>query len=317
MFVLLPGRSAVIVAFTALATTASPAAWAWGDVGHEVVALVTQANVNPKAGAEVARLLATDHDAFKMRDGQMTSDTFARQATWADYYRDSQRAGGKTPEQIHSYFWHFVDIELNGGSLENACFGFPQPAPGVPASLGTDPDCVVNKIEQFAAELASPATPDAEKLLALKFLMHFVGDLHQPLHSSDNLDRGGNAEQAVVNATTNALHFHWDVTFVQMIGAAAGAQNTDPAAIAAALRQPSALEQQQWLAPPAPRTWALEAYHLAQSYAYNLPAPTTQNGKTVYVLPPSYINAAVTVASDQLLKAGYRLAAVLNTALGR
>jgi hypothetical protein len=313
---LLPVLTVAMPAFLAFAG-ASPAALAWGDVGHEVVGLVAQANLNPKATAEVARLFATDHDAFKMRDGHMTSDAFERQATWADYYRDAERTGGKTPEQIHSYFWHFVDIELNGGSLENACFGFPQPAPDVPASRGPDPDCVVNKIEQFAAELGSPGTPDAEKLLALKFLMHFVGDLHQPLHSSDNLDHGGNDEQATVGTTTGALHFHWDVTFVQMIGAATGSQNTDPAAIVAALREPSDLEKQQWLGPLAPRIWALETYHLAQSYAYNLPAPTTKNNKPVYVLSTSYAKSAVTVASDQLLKAGYRLAAVLNATIGR
>jgi hypothetical protein len=296
---------------------ATPPAMAWGDMGHEVIGWVASAKLNPKAAAEVARLLATDQDAFKMRDGHMTSETFERQTTWADYYRDAQRGGGRTPEQIHSYTWHFVDIELNGGSLENACFGFPQPGPGVPASQGPDPDCVVNKIEQFTAELASPATSDAEKLLALKFLLHFVGDLHQPLHSSDNLDRGGNDVQATVGTSTGALHFHWDVTFAQMVGAAAGSQNTVPSVIVAALRQPTALEQLQWSGPPAPRSWALEAYHLAQSYVYRLPAPTVTNGKPVYVLSAAYAKSAVTVVSDQMLKAGHRLAAILNSTLGK
>ena len=300
----------------ALGCGATPA-MAWGDLGHQVIGLVASANLNAKAAAEAARLLATDHDAFKMHDGHMTSDAFERQTTWADYYRDAQRVGGKTPEQIHSYTWHFVDIQLNGGSLDVACFGFPQLGPGVPASEGPDPDCVVNKIEQFAAELASPATPDAEKLLALKFLMHFVGDLHQPLHASDNLDRGGNDKQATVGTSTGALHHHWDVTFAQMIGAAPGAQNTAPAAIAAALRQPTELEKQQWSGPAAPRTWALDAFHLAQNYVYRLPAPTVTNGKPVYVLSAAYTKSAVTVTSDQLLKAGYRLAAILNSTLGK
>jgi hypothetical protein len=290
---------------------------AWGDLGHEVIGQVANANLNAKAAAEVARLLATDQDAFKMRDGRMTSDTFERQTTWADYYRDAQRAGGKTPEQIHSYTWHFVDIELNGGSLEIACFGFPQPGPGVPASQGPDPDCVVNKIEQFTAELASAATPDAEKLLALKFLLHFVGDLHQPLHASDNLDRGGNDKQATVANNTTSLHSHWDVTFAQMIGAAPGAQNTVPSAIVAALRQPTDLEKLQWSGPPAPRSWALDAFHLAQNYVYRLPAPSLTNGKPVYVLPTAYIKSAVTVTADQMLKAGHRLAAILNSTLGK
>ena len=61
-----------------------------------------------------------------------------------------------------------------------------------PASAGSAQDCVVDKIDEFEAELASPSTAPAERLLALKYLLHFIGDLHQPLHASDNEDRGGN-----------------------------------------------------------------------------------------------------------------------------
>ena len=172
--------------------------------------------------------------------------------------------------------------------------------------------CVVNKIEQFAAELASPDVPDAEKLLALKFVMHFVGDLHQPLHASDNLDRGGNAEMATVaGGTPMPLHAHWDTTFVTLIGAPAGGRNTDPAAVVAALRTPSDTEKAQWLGPPNPRYWAYESYALAQGYAYGgLPRPVASGAASVYKLDDQYVKRASTVVSDQLAKAGYRLAAV-------
>ena len=312
-----PFRAARALLAGAPLLAAASLAHAWGDEGHEVVALVARANLTPRTAQAVDRLLAADTSAFKMRDGGMTSDSFARQATWADYYRDSQRVGGATPEQIHSYSWHFVDIELQGGSLDKACFGFPGTG-GQPASQGPDPDCVVNKIEQFSAELASPEVPDAEKLLALKFLMHFVGDLHQPLHAADNLDRGGNAETTTVDdGPQMPLHAHWDTTFVARIGAPAGGVNTDPAAVVAALRTPSATEKAQWLARPAPRYWAYESYALAQGYAYALPKPTTVGGKTVYALDARYVKSAVTVVADQLDKAGHRLAAVLNAAFDR
>jgi hypothetical protein len=296
----------------------APLAHAWGDEGHEVVALVARSHLTPHAAQAVDRLLATDTNGLKMRDGGLTTDSFARQATWADYYRDGQRVAGATPEQIHSYSWHFVDIELQGGSLDKACFGFPT-AGGQPASQGPDPDCVVNKIEQFAAELASPEVPDAEKLLALKFVMHFVGDLHQPLHASDNLDRGGNAEMATVAAgTPMPLHAHWDTTFVTLVGAPAGGRNTDPAAVVAALRTPSDTEKAQWLAPPNPRYWAYESYALAQGYAYGaLPKPVAAGAATIYKLDDKYVKSATTVVADQLEKAGYRLAALLNTAFDR
>jgi hypothetical protein len=307
---------ALLAAAALLAAT--PSARAWGDEGHEVVALVARAHLAPRAAQAVDRLLALDTGGLRMRDGGLTTDSFARQATWADYYRDAQRTAGATPEQIHSYSWHFVDIELQGGSLEKACFGFPS-AGGLPASQGPDPDCVVNKIEQFSAELAAPDVPDAEKLLALKFVMHFVGDLHQPLHASDNLDRGGNAETAVVaGGTPMPLHAHWDTTFVALVGAPPGGRNTDPAAVVAALRTPADAEKARWLAPPNPRYWAYESSALAQAYAYGgLPRPTVRGSSIVYLLDDNYVKSATTVVADQLQKAGYRLAAVLNAAFDR
>lgn len=70
---------------------------------------------------------------------------------------------------------------------------------GTVASNGSADGCVVDKIEQFAAQLANPATDPEEQIVALKFLLHFVSDLHQPLHSSDDHDRGGNAIKVSAN----------------------------------------------------------------------------------------------------------------------
>ena len=299
------------------ALSAVTGAKAFGDEGHEVVALVARAHMSPKALAEADRLLQTDSSAFRMADGGLTNASFERQATWADYYRDSQRAAGKPPEQIHSYFWHFVDTEIHGGTLDVACFGFPAVASGTPASQGPDPDCVVNKIKEFAAELASPTTSDTEKVVALRFVMHLVGDIHQPLHASDDMDKGGNDKQAVIGTSASAnLHHDWDTTFVTMIGAAAGTTVTDPAVVVQSLRTPSAVEQAQWLGTPNPRYWALESYALAKSYVYVLPTTTLVGAKQVYVLDSTYVKNAVTVTADQLNKAGYRLAALLNLAFG-
>lgn len=294
-----------------------PQARAFGDEGHEVVALVARAHMTPQAAAEADRLLRGDSSAFRMADGGMTNDSFERQATWADYFRDSQRGAGKLPEQIHSYTWHFVDIEVHGGTLDVACFGFPPVAAGAAASDGPDPDCVVNKVEEFARELASPATGDAKKVLALRFLMHFVGDIHQPLHASDDMDKGGNGKLASIGTSAaSSLHHHWDTTFVTMIGAAAGAAVTDPKVVMQSLVPPSSIELTQWQGTPNPRYWALESYALATGYAYALPPVTSGAAKPVYVLDATYVKNAVTVTAAQLNKAGYRLAAILNLALG-
>lgn len=246
---------------------------AFGDEGHEVVALVARTQMTAQAIADADRLLSMDKAAFKMREGGMTPDSWARQAPWADYYRTSQTTTGALPNQIHSYAWRFVDIELHSGSLQVASFAFPDVARGSVASHGPDPDCVVNKIERFETELSTRSTPDAEKRLALKFLMHFVGDLHQPLHASDNLARGGNDETATAFGSTIALHSHWDTTFVEQIGATAGTPNLDAQSVANALRKPTPIEAARWLGPADPRNWALESYALAQDYAYG-PLPT-------------------------------------------
>jgi len=87
----------------------------------------------------------------------------------------------------------------------------------------------VDKVDQFAAELANPAIADSERLLALKFLLHFVGDLHQPLHAADDHDAGGTKELVTAEGLHSGnLHRYWDIEFVERLG-------TDPRQVAAGL----------------------------------------------------------------------------------
>jgi len=71
-------------------------------------------------------------------------------------------------------------------------------------------DCIIAKLEQFAAQLSDQDLPDGQRLQALKFVVHFVGDLHQPLHVSDNDDRGGNEVHVTFNTKQTNLHAVWD-----------------------------------------------------------------------------------------------------------
>jgi hypothetical protein len=310
-------RTLIPIALVALLAVARSAS-AWGDLGHVIIAVVAQANLTPHAAREVDRLLAQDRNGLRMRDGGSTADSFARQAAWADYYREAQRAEGKPRELIRSYSWHFVNIDVRGGSLDAACSDFPKLAPGVRASDGPDPDCIVNKIEQFAAELAAPSTPDDEKLLALKFLLHLVGDVHQPLHVTDDMDRGGNGKLAMVSGGEPApLHFHWDTTFVERIGTAAGVRGIEPRTIARLLRKPDAREKASWLGRVSVRDWAMDSYAVGRTAAYGrLPQPETIAGVPVYRLDDAYAANATKVVAEQLNKAGHRLAALLNRGLG-
>ena len=111
--------------------------------------------------------------------------------------------------------------------------------------------------------------PDSsEQLVALKFLLHFVGDLHQPLHASDDHDSGGNKKLvAAAGLNSGNLHHYWDVEFVERLG-------TDPRQVAATLiGQISEPQRKEWSS-GTPADWAMEAFALARSDAYGLlPSP--------------------------------------------
>jgi S1/P1 Nuclease len=285
----------IAIAAAALLTANGPAA-AWGDLGHEVTALIAYKHLTPKARAALDTLLASDADT-------LTAADFASRATWADKYRTTH------PETAA---WHFADIEIDTGDLSAACFGFPALGAAQLASQGPPQDCVLDKVEEFAAELGNPASAAAERLLALKFLIHFVGDLHQPLHSSDHNDRGGNciglSPPSPDGHETN-LHAYWDVGTVNVLG-------TTPKQIAQKLNSGiTALQAKNW-AKGTTHTWAVAAFKISKRDAYKLPTLPTCAAPGSVALTAAYEAAANKDAALQLQKAGIRMAALLNKALG-
>src|SRR6516164_8628958 len=196
--------SAVLAIAIVLPVAQQRPALAWGDEGHEAVALVAQEFLTPTAKQHLESLLASGNDP-------LTGNDIASRATWADRYRDSDRNTTKVRYNA-TQNWHFVDIEIDAPDQDQACFGHPSIPAGKSASQGPADDCVVDKIEEFWSELKDPMTSQAERLLALKFLLHFVGDVHQPLHSSDHHDRGGNDVSVVYGRRRvgSPLHTYWD-----------------------------------------------------------------------------------------------------------
>ena len=224
----------------------------------------------------------------------------ASEATWADAYRSH---GHRETAQ-----WHFVDTDVDGSAdLDAACFNHPAAAD--PASAGPAQDCVVDKVREFSAELAAPTTAPAERLLALKYLIHFVGDLHQPLHASDNHDHGGNCVLLLLgSARTQNLHAYWDTAVVDATG-------SDPATIATMLRgQITPAQRVQWQRGDA-TTWAQEAFAVARSVAYTINSQPGCGDAAPISLPAGYDAKAQAAAAVQLERAGVRLALVLNRAL--
>ena len=291
-------RRAARGVLAALALAVPAVAQAWGDVGHRVVALIAEHHLDAGVRHRVFALLATD-------PGHLTVHDIDSEATWADRFRDSDRNGTRLHFE-RTRRWHFVDIEIAAPDLDRACFHHPVLPAGTPASLGPPVDCVVDKIDHFAAELRSPSTTDVERLQALQFLLHFVGDVHQPLHASDASDAGGNGKR--VHGRTRppgTLHLYWDTEFVITLGGDA------PAIASRLIGQITPQAMRDWSVGTA-ADWAMESFAVGRDTAYGrLPPPKLG----VYALSASYEARAKKAVELQLEKAGVRLASVLNRAL--
>ena len=290
---------APVFAAAVLAATIPDCAFGWGDEGHQVVGAIADHYLDPTVRAQVNQLLAGD------TTGLTSSKDILNEATWADHYRDSDRPNGPHYKTTHT--WHFVDIELSGPNLDTACFGHPTLPAGTPASSGPLNDCAIDKINAFIAELKSPSTSDDERRMAVQFLLHFVGDIHQPLHASDDNDSGGNSKNVTATGLpAGNLHHYWDTEFVQRLG-------TDPGTVAQQLIAATTDSQVHAWSQGTVEDWAQESFGIARDHVYGLLPTLGSNGK--YALTAAYVDDASQVVPVQLQKAGVRLAFILNQAM--
>lgn len=156
-------------------------ALAWGSEGHQVVANLAQAQLTTKARAEVLRLLAPEPGA-----------TLATISTWADEHRNPATAA-----------WHYVNFPKDTCDYEAA-----RDCPGG--------QCVVEALNRQLEVLAS-GSPDEKRLQALKYVVHFIADVHQPLHAGYADDRGGNSYQLQAFMKGSNLHALWDVGLIRSL----------------------------------------------------------------------------------------------------
>ncbi len=240
---------------------------AWGHEGHRVVALIAEQYLTPASKARATDLL----------DGSMIDAV----ASWADEYRRDHQETGP---------WHYINIPLADSKIDMAreC---------------ADGNCVLAKTEQFLAILKGPNADKDAKAKALRFVIHFIGDLHQPLHDEDNGDKGGNTRQVMFDRHPDNLHRLWDTGLLQHI-------NGNPAAFAAELESRITPHDQAEWQKGSIQDWVMEGHRLAQTVAYgNLsdgnPAPITA----------AYEQKADSAIEFQLEKGGVRLAYLLNANL--
>lgn len=283
-------RSITIAAMLGITSLASTAALAWDKEGHRIIARIAEQNLTPGARAKVTSMLAADKS-------MPTALDFVSASTWADEVQDSR-----------THPWHFATISAARPNIPEACFGHPPLPAGTPASKGPEKNCVIDKVNQFAAELADPKTAPEEKVAALKFLLHLLGDLHQPLRVADENDNHGMKTKVVASTTTPGdLFTHWENALVTEMG-------VDDDIVAKKLSAKiTANDRAQWSA-GSPQLWALEAHQLGVDRAYGMLGNMDAAGNSV--LKPADVEKAVATISTQLSRAGVRIAYVLNNALG-
>jgi hypothetical protein len=261
-------------------------ALAWGDDGHRIVCEIAMLEMAPTTRAEVEALIATDQ--------QFTA--YPGACTWADHPR-------KRDDE------HYVNL------------------PRGAADLGAEPcpladRCVVSSIDRDRAVLSSPTAGEVPRLMALKYLGHFVGDLHQPLHVSFQDDLGGNRVDTSGLCGSN-LHSAWDTCLLKK------AVGSDLLAAAFALEaEITDADRTVWVA-TAPQDWANESFAIATAPATaycvavdggcgyapdNVEWDQGEPERTV-VIDAAYVAAATPIIRDRVKRAGVRLAHLLDRAL--
>lgn len=259
--------------------------FAWYALGHMVVAQIAYQQLTPSARAEVDKL----GDYFSKE--YPGSHSFAQMACWPDELR-------KQSIDIFSH-WHYIDL------------GFSED--GTPVKNIADSDNAVWALDKMTAAIRNKQANPFERARFLAFYAHIVGDLHQPLHTTARIsaqhpdgDQGGNLFFVRFNGSRKNLHAVWDGVFDEMTGE----PNVN-------IAQSHAVR----LMTLYPRTffankidnlnvssWAQEGLDNAKQYVYN-----TQEEKS---LNTAYVKAGRDIAEQQLVLAGYRLAAELNKLLG-
>jgi hypothetical protein len=271
----------------------APEALAWGDTGHEIICEITFREVAPATRERIKVLIGTDQDFTR----------FSEACTWPDHPRKRGPA-------------HFLNLPRDAAGLAptDTCAG-----------AGA---CVVSAIEHDLGVLSSPTAGEADKLKALKFLGHWVGDVHQPLHVSFADDRGGNlvdTEGSCGSGERANLHAAWDTCLLERT------LGRDVRSIATKLLAEITEEQkEQWNA-SGPAEWANESFRIttdpASSYCFkedghcayeegNEVLDQDEEHKVVSI-DAAYVEANGPVIRDRLKRAGTRLAHLLDRSLGQ
>lgn len=253
-----------LMAFALLAAQAS-SVLAWGVEGHKTVALIAESRLSAVTEAEVRQLLALEG-----------ATSLEQVSSWADQIKGTELG----------LISHAVRIPFDATDYD------PK------RDCARKGKCVVYGIELFETILGQKDAPPAERLRALKFLVHYVGDIHQPLHAIK--ETGGVKVQ--IGKREYTLHKVWDTISVRSL-------KMPPAELASALLagNPKVLQR-------TPEDWAMESHDIAKDYIYS-DNQQLADSTSMMTLPNSYLKDISPVIKIRLTDAGLRLGTLLNQVL--
>ena len=279
--------------------------WSWGSVGHRIIAIIAEQRVSPVVREKIRAILVDGK--YSLADISNCADRL-RSADQRPEDEDCRMLAGVVPPVNAT--WHYIQIPVptKAKKLQPFC---PQD------------NCVTARIASFAETLRDSKDP-AEQRQALLFLVHLVGDIHQPLHVVNRAcDMGGNSERvnfyiAGKKLAHENLHTVWDTDELDLL--MADYKVTDEHGIADAMAASiSSIDAADW-ASATPEIMAWESYRIAIGAVY--PAVPYQNFCGTRGSPAMDTNLSLSYEEDgskvvqrQLMKAGVRLAAILDLAL--
>lgn len=258
----------MIASAVALSLAIPTPAFAWGQNGHRIIGTIAQDHISGKTRAEIEILLG--------------EESLAEASTFAD----EERSNPAPFWQKEAGPWHYVTV--SAGKTYT------------PATAPVEGDAYT-ALGRFVATLRNPNTTREDKQIALRFIIHIVGDLHQPLHAGNGNDRGGNDVKVRYAGETTNLHSVWDTAIVE-------GQNLSYSEYASRLgkRITPELTVQWWS--PDPTVWIAESAALRDQI---YPAKTATNG-AVIILGYEYQYQHLPSVEQRLEQGGIRLAAYLD-----
>jgi hypothetical protein len=255
----------IALLFTAIVLLSTQPAHAWGAEGHRIIGQIAWTYLTPDAKARITELLG--------------EQSLGEAGCWADQIR-SDRA----------YDWakplHFVNVPRDAEAVDTA-----RDCP--------DGECVVAAIRKYEAIVRDATAAKEDRIEALRFLIHFVGDVHQPLHVSYAEDRGGNRRSLTFMGKRSNFHKVWDTDLIEQ-----RVTGDDWMKLGAELQASITPEEaEQYAASADPLAWANESLQITRRLYRELESDE---------LGEPYYTANIGTVETQLQKAGVRLAGVLN-----